>query len=672
MEWLRAKLAELVVRLRAIGTRLGAWLIVQWAAVTAWTTYTATWALTALTVRLTSTQVWTRTKGVQGMHWFLSRWTALGVRLIPVRNWIHVHRIEIYAAFAIGACYAWLVWSGRDLLAAEVTTVLCVVIGAHYAYGRLEPTTKFAVPKATWNAADPAQQTIIVQRLQELQQREHDRRLRIAASPGLAVACYIGVGHLVLSHIETPTISYALLGLVTLPQLVFYGILFALVLKPNVVRYFTNNPNRNRPPGVSEFTDDPGLSYPPSIKGCFTNLLSGHGKWIWSGGKPIRAIINYAGYMLLGNRHDNDLQYHNRAYWEVVPSRWTDSIGIQHEGFSHPIPFPVKDATFFWVLYSPWSILWWLWKLWMYKWNGVVFTGISPWRYVLVYPLEHYRQATIKGRITAQRRFNYTDFFSLAPFQIIFTVSDVNTNDKVPLRVLVSLICRIFNLHLAAFDVEPKGDWFKRVITALTSAVTRKVSILTYGEVVARTEATKNLLADNVRLIGTRPPWTVEELGVWDYVQENITPTLKRKKKLEGPVCAFGVMVEPNGVEILDVSASDPETEKKLGGLAQAEVEAQSIERRGQAEANVVVMKGKAQADVITQIGEAVKNSPGGQTTQQIDGIVRAVEAAQPGTIIQLHSSGAPATPTGDPNSLLLLAELQKLVRVLTQKGGAP
>ena len=614
---------------------------------------------------------WMQSMGTQVGVDISARWAALTLRSIPVRGWLHLHRKEIIGAVALGMVYAWLVWSDHDLIATWLTTTLGTIVGVLYAYGRLEPTTKFAVPKNTWDAADPATQAAILSRLKELQQREHDRRLWIAICPGLAVAGYIGIGYYILSQFDE-LVMYVMLALLTVPPVVFFGILFALVLKPDVVKHYTNNPNRNKPPGVSEFTDAPGLSYPPSIKGCFTNLLSGQGKWIWTGGRPIRAIINFAGYMLLGHRHDNNLQPHNRAFWEVVPSRWTDSLGIRHEGFSHPIPFPVKDATFFWSLYAPWSVLWWLWKLWMYKWNGVVFTGISPWRYILVYPLEHFRQATVQGKITAERRFNYTDFFSLAPFQIIFMVVDVNTNDKVPLKVLVSLICRIFNLHLAAFDVEPKGDWFKRVITALASAVTRKVSILTYGEVVARTEATKNQLADDVLKIGARPPWTVEELGAWDYVSANLTPALEAKKALEGPACAFGVMVEPNGVEILDVTASNPETEKKLGKLAEAEVEAQSIKLMGKAEADVVVMKGQAQADVIIKIGEAVKNNPGGALTQQIDGVVRAMQAAQPGAIVQLQSGGVAPPTGGDPNTLLILAELQKLNRALTEKGGTP
>lgn len=440
-----------------------------------------------------------------------------------------------------------------------------------------------------------------------------------------------------------------------------YAALYLWAFIPPIVRRLTNNPNANKPEDYDGFTDAATLEYKPSSRGIFTSISPGQAKWIVNqGGQPVRGLLYHPGYMFLGDRPDNDLTPNNRAYWYVVPSKWKSFEGEEEIGASHPIPFPVKYVYLLWALYSPISVLWWLWKRWMFSMLGVVFTGIYPWRRVRTHELEHFLSTTTaNGEIVIRRRLNYTDHIRVAQSMFPLEIPSVETLDQVVLKAKLSLVLRSFNIFLIAFNSDE--DWTKRVKASVTDAAASELRENSYIEQDDKGNITvvaggKRKLQEVLMNTGKRPNvldahWPNSEALLEQY-QIYLEQTHNQRKENIDPEALFiwyvihvlgdndfpvhnGQSVTANfGVEFVevqvqDLTVADEELQRSLAGLAKARVEALSTERLAQ-----------ANAAQLREQGKALRDFPEAQQVVAAEAGVRMVTAAKPGSIQILGVGG--------------------------------
>lgn len=417
------------------------------------------------------------------------------------------------------------------------------------------------------------------------------------------------LGLAVLVDVFVPeTLFWSLLGLV----IGTFIALFALPLVPNAIANLSNNPNANRPEGEQATK----LEHPKSEYGFFTFLEPGRVKWIERGGKAIRALMAHPGHMFAGERAGSGLSQKNPLYWEIEK---TGSTGRE----SHPIPFPTTHIM--WFFYGPVSILWWLWKRWVYKITGGVFTGFYPFQRIRVYPMEKFvmhvsdgSDGKERGTVLLVHKRDWSDHYRVADFQFPVLVPDANTSDKLAVMVLVNVIARTHNPFLTAYYTD--DDWATRFMASVTHAVTDHVRCRPLDQVLSiKNEPTeRTALSDEIAAIGAK----------------------------DGNAYDMGIVIPPETPpQVLDISAANKEHRNKLADVAIAEVDKKAAKIRAEGLAASTIEQGKA-----------LQSFPEALVIPLVEGRVRTAEAAakNPNAIVIIG---------GDTGNSMEAAILQQLRR---------
>ncbi|HEY5382997.1 MAG TPA: hypothetical protein VIJ88_00335 [Candidatus Paceibacterota bacterium] len=411
----------------------------------------------------------------------------------------------------------------------------------------------------------------------------------------------------------------------------FYVSLYLLPLIPGVIDFLSNNPNRYRPDpkkeGIKE-EDIRARDYIPSTFGFFTYVHPGQVKIVERGGRFIRCIMAYDRHMFKGERSDNDLTPKHADYWEVIKTE-----SPFHE--SHPIPFPEPKSVerkhrILWWIYSPLSISWWIWKRYVYRLKGAVFTGLPLFQGVRVYPMERFNRVTRgtsgNNKIELVRREDYSDQYRVAHFQYAALIPKADTRDMISVDVLLNEIAVVFNPYMVAYNTD--NDWPTRFLGSVSNRITMFTRSRPLDEVwTAKSHEAATELADFITLGGKH--FSKEEL------EED--PNL-----IEGSTSLIGIKILET--QVLDISPSNPEDEQQLGAEARAIVTRKADQQ---------LAKGKAA--YVLEEGEALKAHPYADVVVQAEAMVRAAEAAgKAGGIVILGGQAF------DPAQAAILQELRK------------
>ncbi|MEK7556485.1 MAG: hypothetical protein AAB538_00740, partial [Patescibacteria group bacterium] len=287
------------------------------------------------------------------------------------------------------------------------------------------------------------------------------------------------------------------------------------------------------------------------------------------------AIMRYAGHTFRGELPDNGLTPPNQSnpgYWEIVETP-------KGQLPAHPLPPPWRKWSGWrfvrWLLYSPVSFIWWVWKRWVYHLTGGIFTGLYPFQEVLVYPVERFKLKRMEnGDVDLERWVDNSDHFRVADFEHPVLVQKADTQDKQAVRILVNFIGRVFNVYLAAFNTD--GAWPSRLFSAISGTITTFTRSRTLDKVLSAKDAAEAAeLKEVLLVVGFRP--SAEKPG---------NP---------GSAASFGIT--GSSVDILDISASNPEDANALAALARARITRQATEELAIGNAAPLREAGKVLAD---------------------------------------------------------------------------
>ncbi|MCC7500241.1 hypothetical protein IT396_00280 [Candidatus Nomurabacteria bacterium] len=242
----------------------------------------------------------------------------------------------------------------------------------------------------------------------------------------------------------------------------FMVALFILPLFPQLMDILTISPNRNRI-GTDEWP------YEKSREGFFTDLSPGRVKMVeaWDG-TFLRALMDYDGRMFVGERNDNLLTTDQQEYWEVVETA---------DGYrdSHPLPFPGPKMRWgfdwlLWLAYSPFSIVWWVWKRYTYRLRGAVFVGLPGFRTIRIRPLDRFvLELGENGTdLVLLRKRDYSDHTRVAQFEFPVFVATAETKNMIAVKSTLNGIFRTVNPYRLAYNVD---DWPHRLMGVVTSAL---------------------------------------------------------------------------------------------------------------------------------------------------------------------------------------------------------
>ena len=421
----------------------------------------------------------------------------------------------------------------------------------------------------------------------------------------------------------------------------FLMYVFALPLIPGEIDKYINRPNANRPTNDEEANR---FDYTANTNGYFTYVEPGRVKMIERGGRFVRAVMSYPGHKFAGEVQDTTvLPTHlqgsallptHREYWEVVRTP-------QGERDSHPVPFP--RITWLWTFYSPFSVLFWLWKRWVYWITGAVFTGIDPYQGIRVYPMTKFVLSTSDGSngkpagtIIVHIKRDWSDHYRVAHFQLPVIVPDVNTADKIAVSVVINGIFVVFNPFLTAYYTD--NEWSTRLLASVSDAVTRFGREHPLDEVLSAQSS-------SVSAAGAAPATPTAPTG--KLLAQEIARIGRRD--MNGSATEFGIMIpdpENDPPQILDISVVDPEHRKKVADLALARVEKEAAKERA-----------IGHAAEITEQGKALAANPEAMIIPRIEGDVRVAQAAGDKAIVVLGG----ASGGTDPTQLAILAELRRL-----------
>ena len=415
--------------------------------------------------------------------------------------------------------------------------------------------------------------------------------------------------------------------------------LFLLPLIPGLVGLLANKPNRYRPhktlrgggahaavgtteagpPGTTE------LTYPKSEFGFFTYIQPGRVKRKERGQRFITLIMRFDGYMFEGERTDNDLIPRQHEYWKVVRTK----NGFDDSG---PVPFPDwrRDS---WWLYAPISILWWMWKWWVYKITGAVFVA-WPFERIPAYRMKRFKQITKEdGSSDYVPIEDWSDHYRVADFQYPAKIARADTKDKIPVTVLVNEVARVVNPYMTAYYTDE--DWPLRLYASIADAITTYTRSRPLDDVQSAKNANQaRELANEISLIGDENSFD------------------KKRPEERGPVCDFGLVIRRSQIiDISPVTLQDGDIAKQLADLAVAKVEKEADKERAE-----------GKAAYIEKSGEALRQYPEAAIIPSIEGMVRAAEALNKGGGIGIFGGGI------EPGQAALLRQL----RQLQQPGGTP
>lgn len=404
-------------------------------------------------------------------------------------------------------------------------------------------------------------------------------------------------------------VSPSVLGALT--ALLLFG--FILPVLPGVVEFLSNKPNRFRP------RDDTERNYAPDTFGFFTFLQPGRVKMIERGDSFVRAIMDWDERVFQGELA-NDLTPDQWKYWEVVET----PRGARD---SHPIPFPMPKISdedhphveyeerrwLLWLIYAPLSILFWLWKRWIYFVTGGVFTGIPPYQTVRTYRMERFKILQLEdGETRLDRVLDYSDHYRVAQFQFPTAVPRADSQNMIQVSWKLNQIAHVVNPFMVAYNTD--DDWWARFFASIANAVTTVSRRRPADRLVASAEG------DDAAALAT-------EVG----------------NEMRAAVEDFGIRLDRT--EIIDISFTDDAIRAKLGDVAVARVDRQAAEERAKGHAATL----REQAQVLHDLPEAV-------IIAENEKFVRTAQAAGNKAIINLGGDGR-----GSRTPAAILKELREL-----------
>lgn len=412
-------------------------------------------------------------------------------------------------------------------------------------------------------------------------------------------------------------------------MMVFYTFIFIFPPIPGAVNSLVQQPNRFRPTpaeiGKTEDSDITTRDYPPSRFGFFVKLVQGREIRIELGGIAVKGMMDTDHRMYLGEQ-DNNLTHKQTEYWENVPT----PPGYKD---SHPIPVPWKKRTWLWLVYSPFSIFWWIWKRYVYRLTGTVFTGFYPFQMPRVVPMERFVMRVKNGNAVVDRIEDYSNHYRIEQFVFPLLIGDMDTKDMIPLKVLINVVASVFNSYLTAYRTDDR--WSSRLIASITDPVTayaRATSLRTLW--VADSEAVARTLAERVLALGRRqlPPVPLDQMDP------------------RSP-CVYGIQI--HSVEIIDISPMNPADTQAFGEQARAEVKKLAMYELAQGNASELAETAKAMA----AMDAAITNNPAALEIARLQARIRTAQAAADGKGNNLVILDGGNT---DPNQALLLQALRR------------
>lgn len=374
--------------------------------------------------------------------------------------------------------------------------------------------------------------------------------------------------------------------------LAFWTVLFVLPIIPGFIEKLTNKPNRNR--GKEKPSTD--RWFPVSKFGFFTELLPGRVKIIERGGDFIACLMSYEDHVFKGEippialLDGIALEKNDDEYWEVLETHKIKEE-LKRKGFSgknnvrdsHPIgKWKLSWSSGIFIIFS-WP--WWLWKRWVLKLTGFVFTGIYPFQSVRTYPLEYFVKIKhgSSGEEEIKRIEDYSDHFRVADFQFPVRIPSADTKDKIPVKVLVDLMARVFNPYETAYWID---DWSARVAAAVTDEVTHftRPRDLDYVLSAKNVEEVREL-SDSIKRLGDRKLKSEEEAGPAD------------KKQPSNSLVPIGIQITQVLVPDISQAPIETEDERKLADEAFARVERKAMEHRAEGRASEIRKQAEAIRD---------------------------------------------------------------------------
>ncbi len=418
---------------------------------------------------------------------------------------------------------------------------------------------------------------------------------------------------------------------------VLTGLLIAPFVLPltGIIGLLVNEPNKNR-----RSDDDPGEK---SDFGYFVNLEPGRAVLIEKGSVPVRAMMNYAKNIFAGEEAGSATTLDDPDYWKVVKVEEPDKKG------SHPVPFP--RVTWAWWLYFPLSIYWWMWKRWVYKITGAAWTGFYPFVRIRIYPMTKYivrtgKGPTIDGRkegeVFVEQKLDWSNHYRVAHFQFADIVPEADTQDKLPVKVVMNGTFRVSNPYQTAYNTDDL--WATRLLGDMTTAITSFTRTRRLDDVLSAMPADDPSTTD--------PDVTPRDTAL-DFVKD-----VAHRVGVRTPSYGIETLQEEATLpQLLDVSPANEEHRTAVSGLA--------IARINRASAEEAAIGGAAPT---REQGKAMREYPEAAIIPQIEGSVRMAEAAgqKPGGIV-IVNTGQGFTP--DP---VQLATLKGVRNLDPSSGGAP
>jgi len=405
----------------------------------------------------------------------------------------------------------------------------------------------------------------------------------------------------------------------------FWIVLFVMPLIPTFIERLTNKPNRNNPDGPSS-----KRNYPVSEFGFFTEVLPGRVKIIERGGEFVRCVMSYEGYAFKGEIQKETakkrLLPNDDAYWEVkkTPSKMTDSHPLPSDWTKFRKGMSKKEKAKYLLVTFPiifFSIPWWIWKRWVFKVTGYVFTGIYPFQRVRTYPLEYFKKMKHgDGKEEITRIEDYSDHFRVADFQFPVRVPSADTKDKIPVKIFIELMAKVFNPYQTAYWID---DWSSRLSAASVDGVTHFTRAREYDNVISIMDPANNRdLSKEIEKIGTKGT---------------------SKDPVQNSVHAIGISLSQ--ALIIDISPVDDKDGQRLGEVARARVDRDSA-----------VIRAEGRAAEIDKQSVAVKNNGAiGLAVLSAERNVRTAGAAGDKAIVVIGNGG-----DTDPIQAAILHELKK------------
>lgn len=329
----------------------------------------------------------------------------------------------------------------------------------------------------------------------------------------------------------------------------------------------------------------------------FTKIAPGQVKIIVRGKKPVRMVMNTAGKRFARKGTKND-----PSYWEIVNLEG----GEQSED-------PTSDIN---PLFRWWAKM-------VYETTGSVFTGIYPIQRVYEYPLartniERKNEGrTGKSNLSIKDKLDISDHFRTRQFLFPVHITEVETNDKIPLDVIGVCELEVINPFKAAYGSDSWNHTINNMVSDQIVQETKQISL-------------DNALTANNHIEGRRIARVIEELDD------------------DTEICGINI----TAFRILEVNPV-------LDDAGHRAIQAEALATQ---EAKATRIIGEARADNLRALNKA--NAEGGETaiaTMEFEALVRAAEAAgKNGGSVILMPKGSGGNGN-DPVQMAILAELKKL-----------